>query len=156
MDFGEKLYRLRVARGIYQKQLAVYLHVSVGTISNYENGIHSPDLKTLSKLASYFHVSADYLLNRTDYISPVDALEQELIDQYTAGDIMNAILDLSLEGRRDLVKYLTMLSACDGASLPSLSGPGHESFDFESPDPEPENEDAEGEAWAEVPDDECL
>lgn len=47
MNFGEKLYRLRVERGIYQKQLAAYLHVSVGTISNYENGIHSPDLKTL-------------------------------------------------------------------------------------------------------------
>ncbi len=57
MNFGEKLYRLRVERGIYQKQLAAYLHVSVGTISNYENGIHSPDLKTLSKLASYFRVS---------------------------------------------------------------------------------------------------
>ncbi|GFH96061.1 HTH-type transcriptional regulator Xre [Lachnospiraceae bacterium] len=70
MNFGEKLYRLRVERGIYQKQLAAYLHVSVGTISNYENGIHSPDLKTLSKLASYFRVSADYLLDRTDYVAP--------------------------------------------------------------------------------------
>lgn len=41
MEFGEKLYRLRIERGIYQKQLAAYLHVSVGTISNYENGVHS-------------------------------------------------------------------------------------------------------------------
>lgn len=153
MDFGEKLYRLRVSRGIYQKQLAVYLHVSVGTISNYENGIHSPDLKTLSKLASYFHVSADYLLNRTDYISPVDALEQDLIDQYTAGDIMNAILELSSEGRRDLVKYLAMLSACDGASLPSLSEPDFEALALNFPFPEPESEDME-EYWEEIPDDE--
>lgn len=156
MDFGEKLYRLRVARGIYQKQLALYLHVSVGTISNYENGIHSPDLKTLSKLASYFHVSADYLLSRTDYISPVDALEQKLIDQYTTGDIMNAILELSSEGRRDLVKYLTMLSACDGTSLPSLSGPGPESLAFESPDGEPGSEDMGAEDWKEVPDDSSV
>jgi len=156
MDFGEKLYRLRVERGIYQKQLAVYLHVSVGTISNYENGIHSPDLKTLSKLASYFQVSADYLLDRTDYISPVNDLDRELIDQYTAGDIMNAILELSPESRQDLVKYLTMLSACDGASLPPLSVTEHGIFDFAAPVLEPEDEEDEGEDWDEVLPDESL
>ncbi|MDE5950384.1 MAG: helix-turn-helix domain-containing protein, partial [Acetatifactor sp.] len=125
MDFGEKLYRLRVERGIYQKQLAVYLHVSVGTISNYENGIHYPDLKTLCKLANFFHVSADYLLDRTEYISPIDDLNRELIDNYTASDIMNIIIELTPEGRQDLVKYLTMLSLCDGTDLPSLSMAKH-------------------------------
>lgn len=121
MNFGEKLYRLRVERGVYQKQLAVYLHVSVGTISNYENGIHFPDLKTLCKLANFFHVSADYLLDRTEYISPIDDLNRELVDHYTASDIMNIIIELTPESRQDLVKYLTMLSLCDGAELPSLS-----------------------------------
>ena len=154
MDFGEKLYRLRVGRGIYQKQLAVYLHVSVGTISNYENGIHSPDLKTLSKLASYFSVSADYLLDRTDYISPVDDLGRELIGQYTAGDIMNAILELSTEGRRDLVKYLTMLSACDGTDLPPLSGPEHGAPLFVPPVAESgDGEDEEKDLGEVLPDD---
>lgn len=149
MDFGEKLYRLRIERGIYQKQLAVYLHVSVGTISNYENGIHSPDLKTLSKLASYFRVSADYLLDRTDYISPIDDLNQELIDKYTAADIMNAILKLSPEGRQDLVKYLTMLSLYDGTDLPSLSALEHGAFAFASLDLESESEEEEEENWDE-------
>ncbi len=120
MDFGEKLYRLRVERGIYQKQLAVYLHVSVGTISNYENGIHSPDLKTLCKLANYFQVSADYLLDRTQYVSPIDDLNRELVDRYTASDIMNTIIELSPESRKDLVKYLSMLSICDRAERPAL------------------------------------
>ena len=133
MDFGEKLYRLRVERGIYQKQLAVYLHVSVGTISNYENGIHYPDLKTLCKLANFFHVSADYLLDRTEYISPIDDLNRELIDNYTASDIMNIIIELTPEGRQDLVKYLTMLSLCDGTDLPSLSMAKHKSSAQVSP-----------------------
>lgn len=117
MDFGEKLYRLRVERGIYQKQLAALLHVSVGTISNYENGIHSPDLKTLYKLADYFHVSSDYLLDRTEYISPIEDLNRELIDQYTADDIANTIIELSQESRQDLVRYLAMLSMCDKAGM---------------------------------------
>ncbi len=120
MDFGEKLYRLRVERGIYQKQLAVYLHVSIGTISNYENGIHSPDLKTLCKLANYFHVSADYLLDRTQYIAPIDSLNRELVDRYTASDIMNSIIELTPDSQQDLVKYLTMLSMCDKKERPAL------------------------------------
>lgn len=140
MDFGEKLYRLRIERGIYQKQLAAYLHVSVGTISNYENGIHSPDLKTLCKLANYFHVSADYMLDRTEYISPIDDLNRELIGHYTTSDIMNIIIELTPESRQDLVKYLAMLSLCDGTDLPSLSKSKHSSSAPVSPLSETEKE----------------
>lgn len=66
MNFGEKLFKLRTERGIYQKELAEYLEVSIGTISNYENGVHYPDLATLCKFAEYFHVSTDYLLDLTE------------------------------------------------------------------------------------------
>lgn len=138
MEFGEKLYRLRIERGIYQKQLAAYLHVSVGTISNYENGVHSPDLKTLCKLANYFHVSVDYLLDRTEYIQPIEDLDHELIDQYTTNSIMNAIIELSPESRQDLAKYLTMLAVCDSMELPSLSSLGQSVSKFVPPQPEPE------------------
>ncbi|MBO5283682.1 MAG: helix-turn-helix transcriptional regulator [Lachnospiraceae bacterium] len=109
MEFGERLYRLRIEQGVYQKQLAIYLNVSVGTISNYENGVHSPDLKSLRKIADYFKVSVDYLLGRTEYVSPIEDLNRELIDQYTSGDIMNTVLELSKDSCRDLVKYLEML-----------------------------------------------
>lgn len=137
MEFGEKLYRLRIERGIYQKQLAAYLHVSVGTISNYENGVHSPDLKTLCKLANYFHVSVDYLLDRTEYIQPIEDLNLELIDQYTTSSIMNAIVELSPESRQDLAKYLTMLAVCDTMELPSLSSLGQNVSSFVPPETEP-------------------
>ncbi|MCM1117863.1 MAG: helix-turn-helix domain-containing protein [bacterium] len=140
MEFGEKLYRLRIERGIYQKQLAAYLHVSVGTISNYENGVHSPDLKTLCKLANYFHVSVDYLLDRTEYIQPIEDLNHELIDQYTTSSIMNAIVELSPESRQDLAKYLAMLSVCDTMELPSLSSSEQNTPSFIPPEPEPTSE----------------
>lgn len=138
MEFGEKLYRLRIERGIYQNQLAAYLHVSVGTISNYENGVHSPDLKTLCKLANYFHVSVDYLLDRTEYIQPIEDLDHELIDQYTTSSIMNAIVELSPESRQDLAKYLTMLAVCDSMELPSLSSLRQSVSNFVPLQPEPE------------------
>lgn len=137
MEFGKKLYRLRVERGVYQKQLASYLHVSVGTISNYENGVHSPDLKTLCRLAAYFRVSTDYLLDRTEYFFPIESLNQPLVNRYTTGAIVNVLLGLSPEGRQDLVKYLTMLAAYDKNGLPPLSavqpGPTH----FVPTEPEP-------------------
>lgn len=36
------------------------------TISRYENGVHQADYATLIKIADYFNVSIDYLLERTD------------------------------------------------------------------------------------------
>ena len=44
MKVGEILASLREERKIGQKELAVYLNVSIGTISNYEHNVHSPDL----------------------------------------------------------------------------------------------------------------
>ena len=52
-SFGEILASLREERGIYQKELAAILKVSVGTISNYENNIHFPDQEALIQLAEY-------------------------------------------------------------------------------------------------------
>ncbi len=143
MDFGEKLYRLRVERGVYQKQLASYLHVSVGTISNYENGVHSPDLKTLCKLAKYFHVSVDYMLDRTEYLFPIEDLNLRLVDQYTTGNVLNAIIELSPESRQDLIKYLAMLTASDKNGLPTLTAIRRSPSNFIPPEPEPEQADGE-------------
>lgn len=118
MELSEKLYRLRLERGVYQKQLAAYLHVSIGTISNYENGVHSPDLNTLSKIAEFFHVSVDYLLDRTEYAGTIDDLEKVLVGSYTTAGIMNILASLSPEHSRDLVGILNMLRLCDQAETP--------------------------------------
>lgn len=42
------------------------LSLTQNTISRYETGTHEADYETLIKLADYFHVSIDYLLERTD------------------------------------------------------------------------------------------
>ncbi|MDE6676020.1 MAG: helix-turn-helix domain-containing protein [Acetatifactor sp.] len=65
MNFGKTLQNLRTERGIFQKELAAALHLSVGTVSNYEEGVSSPDLEMLCRIADYFQVSTDYLLGRT-------------------------------------------------------------------------------------------
>ncbi len=109
MTIGEILAELRTERGIYQKELAIYLNVSIGTISNYEKGIHYPDLETLGKLADFFGVTTDYLLNRTGYrYTPAD-LERRLTKDYTAADLLNTTLELPQKDRSLLVEYAQLL-----------------------------------------------
>ncbi len=55
-----------MAKGISQLKLAMDLNTNQNTISRYETGDREPGIHELIKIADYFHVSVDYLLERTD------------------------------------------------------------------------------------------
>ena len=110
MKFGELLASLRRERGILQKELAAYLNVTVATISNYEKGVHAPDYETLVKLADFFDVSTDYLLQRTEYKSSIQTLNQKLVVNYTVSELVNAILQLAQNSMTALIDYYELLS----------------------------------------------
>lgn len=61
-----RLKEIRKKRGITQLKLAMDLSISQNTISRYETGEREADYATLIRLADYFNVSTDYLLERTD------------------------------------------------------------------------------------------
>jgi len=61
-----RLKSLRKSLGISQLKLAMDLNMNQNSISRYENGTREADYATLIKLADYFKVSIDYLLERTD------------------------------------------------------------------------------------------
>ncbi len=61
-----RLKELRKARGISQLRLAMDLSMNQNSISRYETEEREADYKTLIKIADYFNVSIDYLLERTD------------------------------------------------------------------------------------------
>ena len=61
-----RLKELRRARHITQLKLAMDLNMSQNSISRYESGQREPGIGELIQLADYFHVSLDYLLERTD------------------------------------------------------------------------------------------
>ena len=52
--------------GISQLKLAMDLNMNQNSISRYENMEREADYATLIRFADYFHVSIDYLLERTD------------------------------------------------------------------------------------------
>ncbi len=56
-----RIKELREQRRLNQEGLALKLNVSQSTISAYEKGERTPDLKTLISIANFFDVSLDYL-----------------------------------------------------------------------------------------------
>ncbi len=61
-----RLKELRKSKRISQLKLAMDLNMNQNTISRYETGEREPGINELVKLADYFNVSIDYLLERTD------------------------------------------------------------------------------------------
>lgn len=61
-----RLKEIRKNRGISQLKLALDLNTNQNTISRYETGKREPGLTELIKIADYFDVSVDYLLERTN------------------------------------------------------------------------------------------
>lgn len=60
------LREIREDRDIKQKSIAAYLNVSQNTYSQYETGVISLTAEILIKIADYYGVSIDYLLDRTN------------------------------------------------------------------------------------------
>lgn len=61
-----RLKELRKSKGISQLKLALDLNTNQNTISRYETGEREPGINELIKIADYFNVSVDYLLERTN------------------------------------------------------------------------------------------
>lgn len=77
---GEKIASLRKSYNMSQVQLAERLSLSKQAISNWENNNILPSIEMLIRIARFFSVSTDYLLELDDreYIE-VTGLTQEQI-----------------------------------------------------------------------------
>ena len=64
--FEIRLKSLRSSKGITQAELAKQLDVTQQAVGRWEKSITTPDYLTLSKIASYFNVTTDYLLGLSD------------------------------------------------------------------------------------------
>ena len=64
--FSTRLTQLREERGLTKKEVAEQLNIDQTTYGKYELSKRQPDYDTLQKLATFFDVSTDFLLGRTD------------------------------------------------------------------------------------------
>ncbi|WP_281168432.1 helix-turn-helix domain-containing protein [Desulfovirgula thermocuniculi] len=77
MTFGERLRKRRMELGLRQEDVGKWVHVGKSTVSQWENGIHMPDMETVSILANHLGVSVDWLLGRTN--DPHPAPEESVL-----------------------------------------------------------------------------
>ncbi|MBR0483987.1 MAG: helix-turn-helix transcriptional regulator [Oscillospiraceae bacterium] len=76
---GDQLKKLRKQKGITQKELADYLHISKSSVGMWEHGQRDPDTAMLLKIADFYGVTVDYLLGRETLSGTQEAVLQETI-----------------------------------------------------------------------------
>ena len=64
---NEKLASLRKEKGLSQYEVADRLNLSRGQLANYEQGSRQPDYDTLKKIATFYEVSLDDLLDHNKF-----------------------------------------------------------------------------------------
>lgn len=105
MKFGEILRKLREEENLSQVQLANILNITSQSLSQYELNKRIPDIEMIDNIASYFNVSIDFLIGRTNVRNyTIETTKDKTID-----DIDN----LSPESKEDLKRYLELLKIKD-------------------------------------------
>ena len=103
------LKKLRLEKGLNQEDVAKYLGVTQQAYANYERGARQPDYAMLQKIADFFNVSIDYLID--------DSIDTEAISH--ARQTVKRLLEeqnypiAEIEEKLD-VSYLTLRSWCNG------------------------------------------
>ena len=81
MTIGDKIKELRKSRKLTQEQLAEYFGISSQAVSKWETGMSSPDIDMLPKIASFFNITIDELMDydRQRIMDEVDDLVAESV-----------------------------------------------------------------------------
>ncbi|MCY8574082.1 helix-turn-helix domain-containing protein [Bacillus haynesii] len=113
--FGKKIAALRKEMGLSQYELADRLGFSRGKLANYEQGTREPDYETLKKIADFFEVTTDYLLNRTKNPSVIKDKEASYnIDDLDLQIAFKEASDFSEEARKQAIDFINYLKEKEG------------------------------------------
>ena len=90
--FNEKLRELRLKNGLSQVELSKILNISQTSYSQCERGICEPNIEMLKKIARYFKVSLDILLETNIIPLSIDQLKIE-IENLDRKQLMNKVFE---------------------------------------------------------------
>ena len=77
---GERIKSLRVERGMTQEQVARALHFgSRSMVSDYESGRRELPYKSVGGYASFFRVTANWIMQGDEEIEEPQSLDEELL-----------------------------------------------------------------------------
>ena len=104
MSIHERIKELRTGKELIQEELAKIIGVSRSTLANWEIDV-TPGNTALKKLAKYFDVSIDYLLNGTS----ADLLPGGKVAIYVENDKLVDISELPPENRQQVLDYIKFI-----------------------------------------------
>lgn len=96
--FNERLRNLREDKRLTQKDIANKFKLAESTISMYERGEREPSFDFIKQIASFFDVTTDYLLGRSDFIYEEKA-------DYISEKNKQFIFDLNMSDEELMEKY---------------------------------------------------
>jgi transcriptional regulator with XRE-family HTH domain len=99
--YGDRIALLRERSTLTQEELANKLGISRASLSHYETSRREPDYDTINKIASFFKVSVDYLLGRSDHPDVLDDDVRDFVDNLELSN--EKILEkfaLTVDGRK--------------------------------------------------------
>lgn len=91
-----KIKELREEAGLSQADLAKLFGLTQSTVGGWESDARTPKLDMLCKLADYFNVTTDYLLDRAARTEPQLELTED------ERELLEAFRQLDHKGRRQL------------------------------------------------------
>ena len=94
-------------KNISDTKLGVELYLSDSSIQGYRYNIKHPSLVSLIKLADYFDVNIDYLLDRTNISTRVDELVKYDSEEYNS--LVTKYNKLSKEDKANVIGYINGL-----------------------------------------------
>ena len=112
---GDRLAELREEKGLKQRELADKLHLSKSTISTYERDKHCPEYKILIRIANYFDVTTDYILDNSNKKQSDKLLDKKLLDICSYREILEIIDSLSPASQKTAYDVICALQCKDKA-----------------------------------------
>ncbi|MDP8236989.1 MAG: helix-turn-helix transcriptional regulator [Candidatus Erginobacter occultus] len=106
MLLGQRLKEAREKKGFNQKELADACHITQATISRLEQGkVNQLKSEALRRLALALGVTTDYLVGKTNDLTPIDIFESNQEAKY----LFRGYDKLSPGGRDQLMDFIKFL-----------------------------------------------
>ena len=110
MNTLDKILSLLTEKGIQHKTIAENIGVTKHTIPDWKNGRSKSYMKYIDKIADFFDVSADYLLEKTDDKSPLPKEAINIFDNVDMNAFSRQLYEqLTKEERKKVQEYILFL-----------------------------------------------
>lgn len=99
MDIGYAIQNLLDNNDMTQKELAERIRIAPSTINGYIKNNHEPDYETLIRIAEFFNVPVDYLLNYSVKKTPAETrlVENFRILDKNQQEILSSLAELMVK-----------------------------------------------------------